>query len=274
VMGYLDDEDLLAACPRRVFLDIDPGFGQMWRALGLHDAFAGHDDHVTLGERIGSPDCSVPDCGLRWIPTRPPVVLDLWPYRRPGGSRFTSVATWRGANAPVEYEGRTYGLRVHEFRRFAALPRLTGQPFELALSIDPGETRDLDLLAKNGWALVDPRTVAADPWGYRSYIASSKAELMVAKNMYVETRSGWFSDRSACYLASGRPVLAQDTGFAGLYPLGNGLLTFRTLEDAVAGVEEIGAAYRRHARAARELAEEELASDRVLGRLLDALAVG
>lgn len=274
VMGFLRDEEILGAASRRVFVDIDPGFGQMWQDLGLADMFRGHDDYVTIGENIGEPECSIPACGLTWITTPPPVVLDYWPAQAErAGEWFTSVASWRGDYGPLEYRGQTYGLRVHEFRKFARLPRLCGRSFQLALDIDPVEVNDLALLNANGWSLVDPRVVAGDPWAYRRYVQSSKAEFMVAKNMYVQSNSGWFSDRSICYLASGRPVLAQDTGLERRYPTGEGLLTFRTVEEALAGVEEISRDYGRHARAARALAEEYFDSDKVLGRLLSKLGV-
>jgi len=273
VMGFLDDEEILAAVPQRVFLDIDPGFGQMWQALGLHDAFAGHDAFVTVGENIGQPDCAIPTCGLEWITTPQPVVLERWPVRPSRRPTITSVCTWRGPNGPVEFEGMTYGLRVHEFRRFAALPRLTGRPFELALDIHPSEERDVNLLRSHGWALADPGVVTGDPSAYQLYIQSSAAEIMVAKGMYVQTRGGWLSDRSLCYLASGKPVLAQDTGLAGRYPTGKGLLTFDDLEGAAAAVEELSADYDHHARAARALAEERFDSDKVLTRLLAELGV-
>ena len=273
VMGYIDDEEILAAAPRRVYLDIDPGFPQMWCALDLHDAFHAHDDFVTIGENIGSPGCGIPSCGLDWTTTPQPIVLELWPARD-GGERFTSIGTWRGAFPPIEFEGKTYGLRVHEFRRFAPIPRLTGESFELALRIHPDETTDLALLAAGGWSIVDPLSVAGDPSSYQRYIQGSKAEFLVAKNIYVETQSGWFSDRSICYLASGKPVLAQDTGLGELYPIGQGLLTFSTPEEAAAGVAEITGDYARHASAARELAVEHFDSDKVLGRLLDRLGVG
>src|SRR5947207_5234848 len=130
IMGFLSQPDLVAAAPRRVFLDIDPGFGQMWKALGLHDPFAGHDAHVTIGERIGEPDCEIPTCGIEWITTAQPIVLSQWPQVDAAFSRFTSVASWRGAYGPIEYRGKTYGLRVHEFRKFVDLPARTGLPFE------------------------------------------------------------------------------------------------------------------------------------------------
>jgi hypothetical protein len=271
VMGYLDDEELLAAAPRRVFLDIDPGFAQMWRDLGLADPFAGHDVFVTIGENIGRPGCPIPTCGLDWLRTRQPLVLELWPEQNTTGGLFTTVGSWRGAYGPIEWEGRTYGLRVHEFRKFVELPDTSGLRFELALDIDDAETRDLDLLRAHGWELVDPTRVACDPVVYQRYVASSKAEFVVAKNLYVDTRSGWFSDRSACYLASGKPVVAQDTGLEGLYPLGEGLVTFRTVDEAASAVHEISGDYRRHARAARALAETYFDSDLVLGNLVDAV---
>jgi hypothetical protein len=271
VMGYLDDEELLAAAPRRVFLDIDPGFAQMWRELGLADPFAGHDVFVTIGENVGRPGCPIPTCGLDWLRTRQPLVLELWPEQRDTGGRFTTVGSWRGAYGPIEWDGRTYGLRVHEFRKFFELPDLSGLPFELALDIDDAETRDLDLLHAHGWDLVDPGRVACDPVVYQRYVAASKAEFVVAKNLYVDTRSGWFSDRSACYLASGKPVVAQDTGLDGLYPLGEGLVTFRTVEEATAAVHEIAGDYERHARVARELAEAYFDSDLVLANLVGAV---
>jgi hypothetical protein len=273
VMGYLNDEELLEAAPLAVFLDIDPGFPQMWRELGQADVLAGHDAYVTIAENIGRPGCTIPTCGLDWITTRPPVVLERWPATGNGGRAFTSVCTWRGPYDPVEYGGARYGLRVHEFRAFAELPRRAGGEFELALDIHPDETRDLALLRDCGWRLADPVAAAGDPGRYQAYVQRSLAEVMVAKGMYVQTRGGWFSDRSSCYLASGKPVLAQDTGICDLYPTGEGLLTFTTLDEAVAGVEEIRRDYRRHSRAARALAEECFDSDRVLSLLLARLGV-
>lgn len=272
VMGYLEDEDLLGRPALNAFLDIDPGFPQMWRALGLHDAFGGHDRFVTVGLRLGERDCLVPDCGLEWIPTLPPVVLDEWPVAA-GGRAFTTVASWRGAFGPIEYGERTFGLRVHEFRRFFGLPDRTGAEFELALEIDPADGRDIEELKRCGWELVSPEAVAGDPGAYRDFVGASAAELMVAKNMYVETRGGWFSDRSACYLASGKPVLAQETGFSEQLPAGEGLVAFSSFDEAVAGVEEITADRRRHAAAAREIAEQHLDARVVLGRLLAKLGV-
>ena len=273
VNGFVDDPAVVSGVGLRAYLDIDPGFGQMWRALDLYDMFAGHDAYVTIGERIGQEDCTIPTCGHEWVTTPQPVVLDEWPAAAGEGSRITSVASWRGPFAPIEYEGQTYGLRVHEFRRFAELPRRCDEGFEIALDIHEAETADLDLLAANGWHLVDPAVVAGDPFAYRDYVQSSKAELMVAKGMYVQSRSGWVSDRSICYLASGRPVVAQETGFSELYPAAAGLLAFDDLDGAVAAAEAVAGDYDLHSRAARETAEEHFDSDKVLRRLLNELGI-
>jgi hypothetical protein len=231
--------------------------------------------HVTIAENIGLPDCEIPTCGLDWITTRQPVALEQWPFR-PDQARdrqYTSVGSWRVGWGTIEYLGETYGQRPHEFRKFFGLPGLVRTSFELALDIDPAETPDLEQLRANGWSLVDPKEKARDPWRYRDYIRSSRAEFGVAQNRVVKMRSGWFSDRSAVYLATGRPVLAQDTGWSRNYPAGEGLLAYRTLEEAVAGVEEIERDYDRHSAAARAIAEEHFDSRKVLTRLLDGLGV-
>jgi hypothetical protein len=273
VNGFITDEEILGRVPLRAFVDIDPGFGHMWHDLGLHEGFRGHDAYVTVGENVGTAECTIPTCGLEWLTTAQPVVLDQWPAQNGTGDRFTSVGAWRGPYGPLEYRGRTYGLRVHEFRKFVELPSRSKESFEVALEIDPVEVDDLALLRANGWTLVDPAAVAGDPWAYQRYVQSSKAELMVAKNIYVDSNSGWFSDRSICYLASGKPVVAQDTGFTRHYPTGEGLLAFNTLDEALQCVEEVSRDYRRHALAARSLAEEYFDSRKVLTRLLALLGV-
>jgi len=269
IMGFLQDDEILAAAPKRVFLDIDPGFGQMWQALGQHETFSGHDAHVTIAENIGKPECAIPTCGLAWITTRQPIVLDEWPaaHGGDGAGAITSIASWRGAYGPVAYQGTTYGLRAHEFRKFAPLPGLTARRFEIALDIHSADVTDIELLCGNRWSLIEPRRAAGDPWRYRDYIRSSAAEVMIAKGMYAQTRSGWFSDRSICYLASGRPVLAQDTGFGDTLPTGEGLLTFATVEEAAEATRAIGRDHARHALAARRLAEDFFDSSKVLGAL-------
>jgi len=269
VSGLLTDPELIAAIPVRAYLDLDPAFNQVWDVQGIDMRFGAHNRFVTVGLALGRPGCPVPTGGREWIATLQPVVLEHWPAVAGGGDgAFTSVGNWRGYGS-VEHEGVHYGQRVHSMRRFVELPRRSGARFRLALAIHPDETRDLEALAANGWVLVDPREAAGTPDRYAKFIRGSGAELGIAKSGYVESRCAWFSDRSACYLASGRPVLAQDTGFADFLPAGEGLLAFATLDDAVAGVEAIRADHALHSRRARELAEEHLDSDRVLGRLLD-----
>ena len=272
ISGILSDEDLVTPIPVRVYLDLDPAFNQLWQASGIDMHFGGHTHFVTVGQAIGTPASPVPTCGLDWIPTVPPVVLEHWPRARAdagaGAGAFTTVGNWRGYGS-VEHEGRHYGQKAHSMRELISIPTRTDAVLRPALDVHPGETPDLEALDRNGWQLLDPAAVAHDPDSYRSFVAGSRAEFGVAKSGYVLSRCGWFSDRSACYLASGRPVLAQDTGFPDHLPTGEGLLAFAGVDDAVAGIEEIRAAYELHAGAARALAEAHLDSDRVLTRLLE-----
>ena len=272
VMGFIDAPEVLDAATRRVFLDIDPGFGQLWRDMDLADLFAGYDAHVTIGERIGQPDCTIPTCGLNWITTPQPVVLEEWPADiGPAEGTMTSIVSWRGAYGPLEHEGRRYGLRVHEFRRLASLPSRVPERFELALDIAPEDAADRAALEAQGWILRDPVEFAGDPLRYRESIRHSRGEFLVAKQIYVASNSGWFSDRSICYLASGRPVVAQDTGLTGRFSEGEGLLLYRNVDEAVAALETLREDYAAHCRAAREIAERHFDSDRVLARLLSLL---
>ena len=272
VMGYLNDDRLLAEARRRVFLDIDPGFGQMWRALGLCDSFRGHDSFVTVGSRIGTEGCTIPTCGLDWLHTLPPVDLDLWTSGNGTGPRYSSVGAWRGPYDAVEWEGVRYGLRVHEFRRFADLPNRIGGGMEVALDMAPEDASDAALLRRGGWILTDPAEVAGDSDSYRAYVTSSRGEFGVAKEMYVRSRSGWFSDRTAVYLAAGRPAIVQDTGLAGDFPIGEGLLVFSDPEEAVETLREVESDWTRHARAARAFAEAYLDSRKVLGQVVEDVA--
>lgn len=274
VSGMLRDERLLEAVAVRAFLDLDPGFNQVWEETGSGMGFDRHTHCVSVGLRIGLEDCPIPTLGRSWIPTLPPVALAHWlpaaePPRR---DAFTSVGHWRSYGS-IEHGGVRYGQRAHSLRRLFELPRRSPARFELALGIHPDEVEDLRALRENGWTLLDPYAVAGTPADYAAFVRGSKAELGVAKSGYVDSRSGWFSDRSACYLASGRPVVAQDTGFAAALPAGEGLLAFSTVAEAAAAVAAIEADYDRHARAARELAEEHLDSGRLLPRLLERLAV-
>ena len=275
VMGYLTDPELLAGPEKRIFLDIDPGFGQMWHELGLADVLSGHDAFVTVGLCLGQTGSAVPTCGVEWIPILPPVVLDQWEARPPNrDGPVTSVVSWRGPFAPIEYEGRTYGLRAHEFRRFGDLPRRNGNRFELALDIDPADEKDAAALRAGGWELVPPAAVSGDTVRYRRFIEGSKAEVMIAKNMYVASHGGWFSDRSACYLATGRPVVAQDTGWSSVLPAGEGLLAFTDVDGAADALADVDRRYDQHCDAARALAEEHFDSDTVLTGLLESAGVG
>jgi hypothetical protein len=270
VMGFLRDPELLAAARRRVFLDIDPGFGQVWRERGLADVFDGHDAFVTVGRNVGREGCGVPTCGLHWLTIPHPVVLERCPVVE-NGDDFTSVGSWRGPYDRIDYRGRSLGLRVHEFRRFVALPGRVDAPFRVALEIDPSDGMDMALLRREGWRLVDPKEVASDPAAYLRFVQGSRAEFTVAKGIYVELQSGWLGDRTACYLASGKPALVQDTGLSAHYALGEGLVTFSTLEEAVDGMRKIEAGYEQHARAARRLAETEFDARLVLARLVEEL---
>lgn len=272
VSGMLADPALVEPVPVRAYLDLDPAFVQMWHAVqGVDMGFDRHTQFVTVGQAIGEPGCRVPTCGRTWLKTLPPVVLEHWPQVGPDGPRtwdaWTTVANWRGYGS-IEHGGMLYGQKAHSLRRLVDLPRLTAESLAPAIAIHPGETKDWKSLADNGWRVLDPGDVASSPARYRSFVQGSKGEFGLAKSGYVDSRCGWFSDRSACYLASGRPVVAQDTGFPQFISTGEGLLAFTTAADAAAAVETVGRDYARHSRAARALAAEHLDSDRVLGRLL------
>lgn len=274
VSGMLRDERLLEAVPVRAFLDLDPGFNQVWEATGTDMGIDRHTHCVSVGVRIGAEDCPIPTLERDWIPTLPPVALAHWPVAEgpPQRDAFTSIGHWRSYGS-IEHGGVHYGQRAHALRGLFELPRRSQARFELALGIHPDETEDLRALRENGWGLLDPDEVAGTPADYAAFVRGSKAELGVAKSGYVNSRSGWFSDRSACYLASGRPVVAQDTGFGEALPVGEGLLAFGDVEEAAAAVADVESEYARHAGAARELGEQHLDSRRVLSRLLERLAV-
>jgi hypothetical protein len=268
--GHLTYESLKCAPRVRVYLDDDPGYTQFWHVRGLlGDRLAGHDFHFTFGQNIGRPECSVPSGGIEWRALRPPVLLDEWPIVDGAGDRFTTVGSWRGGYGRVEVDGRMFGQKAHEFRRFVDVPERSPHRFEIALDIEPIDAADGVLLRSHGWRLVDPRVVAASPDDFRRYVQGSAAEFSVAQGIYVETRCGWFSDRTTRYLASGKPALVQDTGFSWNLPAGEGLIAFTTLNEAVAGAEAIMRDYDAHAHAARAIAVEYFDSDKVLGRLLE-----
>jgi hypothetical protein len=276
ISGHLTLPRLFRAFRRRVMVDIDPGFTQFWHQEGLAGANVdGHDLHFTIGELIGTAGCPIPTSGIEWLPVRQPVVLEDWPVANSSQpSRFTTVGTWRGPFGPIEHDGRTYGLKVHEFRKLIELPRRSSHDFEIALDIHPGDQADLAALRDNGWRIVDPREVASDPDAFRAYVQGSGAEFSVAQGVYVDTHCGWFSDRTIRYLASGKPALVQDTGFGEWLPPGEGVVAFRTIEEAANGAADIVARYPAHAAAARRIAEEHFDSDRVLARFCEEAGIG
>jgi hypothetical protein len=278
ISGHLGPGPLRSAPRRSVYVDLDPGFTQVWHADPSVDfTVAGYDRYLTVGQNIGGPGCPVPTGGIEWVPTLPPVLLEQWPPAPapPGPLVFTTVATWRSPYGPLVIDGREMSLKHHQFRRFAALPeRVEGVELEMALDIHPGDEADLELLRGHGWKLVDPREVAATPAAFRNYVRRSAAEFSVAQGVYVEAATGWFSDRTAAYLASGRPAVVQDTGSgAALQASGPesrpAVATFDDLDAAVASIEEVRDGCEEHATAARSFAERHLDSDRVLGRVLE-----
>jgi hypothetical protein len=274
ISGLLTDEALTEDIPLRAYLDLDPAFTQLWQAVeGIDMRFAAHNRFVTVGQAIGDPDCKIPTCGLEWVTTPQPVVLERWP----AGSitihdALTTVANWRGYGS-IEHKGVFYGQKAHSWRQFFSLPTLSEERFAPALAIHPEESSDLAALRTNGWDLIDPELVTHTPGSYQYFVRGSKAEFGIAKSGYVASRCGWFSDRSVCYLASGRPVIAQETGFSRFLPVGAGLFAFDTIDEVLASIEALNGDYDRHARAARAVAEEYFDSDRVLVRLLNVLGV-
>jgi hypothetical protein len=252
---------------RRAYIDADPGFTQIGLATGdgrLVNTIDRCQCLFTIGQRIGADDCRIPSAGRDWHKTLSPVSLPAWPRASDGSAtHFTSVMQWRGFREVV-YDGVTYGQKDREFPKFAALPRLTTQPFRLALTgVAPED------LSGYGWEVVPGWIPSRTPWSYRTFIQESRAEFGVAKHGYVSMRGGWFSDRSVCYLASSKPVLVEDTGLADWLPVGAGVVTFRDLDEALDGVATINADYARHSDAARKLAEEVFSTARVLPPLLD-----
>lgn len=247
-----------AQIPTRVYVDTDPVFTQL-RHLTDDRRLAqasGHTAFLSFGENIGAADCGVPDDGLPWRPTRQPVVLDAWPVTpAPGAAAFTTVMQWDNTlqSVPREYGGRRYGRKADSFAPYVDLPQRTAATLELALG---GSSAPRDELLSRGWVLRDPLEVARSPWSYQAYIAASRGEFAIAKEGYVVSRSGWFSERSACYLAAGRPVITQDTGFGNRLPTGEGLFAFSCEEEVLAAVDTIALDYKRHSSAALEIARE------------------
>jgi hypothetical protein len=272
VGGAVDLREEHLAAPFRVYLETDPVTAQLRLANGddhTRRAFAAHHVLVTYGENYGAPDCGVPLNGHRYRTTRQPVDLDLWPASYDPEARcFTTIGNYRQDGGDVAYRGQVYHWsKHHEWEKILDLPRRTRQPFELALNV--ADDADRARLHAHGWRVVSPLTFSLDVFGaYPAYIRGSRAELTVAKDQNVRLRSGWFSERDACYLASGKPVIAQDTGFGAVLPTGEGLFAFRTIDEALAAVDAVNRDYARQCAAARDVAAACFAARGVAGRLL------
>jgi hypothetical protein len=257
--------------PVRIMIDTDPVYEQIKYAMADPGARAYLDAHThffTYGANLGTTGCRVPLCGVPWRATRPPIELDLWPRADGEPPCFSTIATWENKGKNIEFDGATYLWSKHvNFLKFLDLPRHRPRTcFEMAmLPPDDAVRREVE---EAGWSLVDPRPVSADMASYQAFIAGSRGEFTVAKDIYVRPNSGWFSDRAVCYLAAGRPVVTMRTGFTSYCPIGSGLFDYATHEEALAAIDAIAADYPRHSRAAREVAGEHFAAGRVIAELL------
>jgi hypothetical protein len=261
-------QDEFELCSRRAFVDGDPLFTQasmldstsaMARALGNYDTL------FTYATRMGADDCTVPSAGRKWIPTRPVVATRYWePAPSLASSPVAGLVMWTGGTEVTLASG-VYGFKNREFEKFMELPRRTSQNFVLAV----GGAAPRERLRASGWKLLEPLQISGTLEAYQAFLASCRADLGIAKHAYVASRSGWFSDRSTCYLAAGRPVLHQETGFTDWLPPGKGVLAFSTIEEVLDGLERLDADYELHARAARAIAEEHFEAATVVGRMLD-----
>lgn len=255
--------------PRMVYIDSDPVFTQLKIARGQEDlqrAIALHDVHFSFGEKLGD---RLPPTEFNWLPTRQPIVLSEWKeLDSTREATFTTVMNWTSYK-PIVYQGRTYGQKDMEFEKFLNLPKEVA-PIEIELAINEGKTRKTphELLRRHGWKTVNPDRVCFDLDSYREYLSTSAGEWSVAKNGYVEGSPGWFSCRSACYLAAGRPVVVQDTGFAEVIPTGRGIVTFSVLQEAVEGLYETMGNYSLHSKAAKNIAAEFFDSEKILSNLI------
>ena len=256
-------------CPRRIYVESDPFLLQVRAAQGEAHAvatIAGHDTHFSFGENLGQPDCDVPAGEITWRPTRQPVLLELWRHDLPPGPRYTTITTWQNKGKNITYRGQLYyWTKDREFEKILDLPLRSTASFELAVTVDPGvEAR----LRNHGWGHRESLTLSRDLDSYRHYIQRSRGEVTVARDQYSRPRTGWFSDRSACYLAAGRPVITQETGFSKFLPTGRGLFAFNDVNDILAAVDAIESNPQGHARAAAEIAAEYFAADKVISRLM------
>jgi hypothetical protein len=270
VTGAQEIRDEHMQCPRRIYVESDPFASQVKVANGDAATIAAlnaHDTHFTFGENIGQPDCGIPVERYRWLPTRQPVAMDLW---RDGAllddAPYTTITTWHNTGKDVEYRGeRYYWTKDREFERFIDLPLRRSVPFELAVGVDDAVRTRLE---DNGWRLRRSVDLSASIDDYRRYIQGSRGEFTVARDQYVRPRTGWFSDRTACYLAAGRPVITEDTGFGKFIPTGRGLFAFTTMDDVLAAVDAIESDYDGHCRAAAEIGAEYFGAERVVGSLM------
>ena len=268
--GWLRDYDLRVG--HRMFIDGDPMFCQIGLLDGSDPLYAGrlrdHDSHFTFGLLVGQPDCPVPVDGITWRPTVQPIALDQWPVIPVSNDApWTTVMNW-ASYKPKVWEGRTYGQKNLEFNRFRDLPSKTSVPLRLAMGLGVDGQRPAQELRQLGWDLVEPQEVVPDHRAYRSFLTNSRGEWSVAKHGYVEGKTGWFSCRTACYLAAGRPAVVQETGWSRHLPSNGGVIPFTTLEEAVEGLAEVERNYSKHSKAAREIALEFFDAKKVCQDLL------
>jgi hypothetical protein len=272
ISGHFKQKEVLAAVPERVYVDLDPAFTQIWAEVYQSDMNLDiHDTFLSIGRHLGRKECRSPLAGRKWLPVGVPVVLDYFTHPNPEktGAHWTTFTHWYGY-PQVEYDGHWYGNKSEEFAKIADLPRRTSETLEIATDLQPGD-ETADKFTAAGWKIVDARPLNT-PWQrYRDYIAQSRGEFCVAKNGYVESRCGWFSDRSATYLALGRPVILQETGWTDFYPEGDGLLSFHDEESARAALETMAKDPARHARAARQIAEKYCAAPVVVNQMLETI---
>jgi hypothetical protein len=274
--GHTVLADAHLAVPVRIYLETDPVTPQLQIAMGQKttiELLAAHTHHFSFGERLGLPGCEVPVERFTFHPTRQPVVLDWWPpspaFPDPpeGALRFTTVASWEQTYKDLVFAGETYTWsKSAEFLKLLEVPRRSGVTIELALGLEDEETAAL--LERSGFRVLSARPLSRDPAAYRAFITGSGGEFTAAKDQNVRLRSGWFSDRTATYLATGRPAVVQDTGFEVSLPTGEGLLAFRAADEAVECLRRVAGDYERHSRAAREIALEHFRAETVLARLL------
>jgi hypothetical protein len=256
----------LQLCRRRALIDTDPVFTQIG-AHGIGGPFSTYHVLFTYGENVSQPGCVMPTAGVRWVPTRQPVVLDLWEASPGDPSKpFTTITNWSSIGE-CRHEGKLYGQKDREFIAYFSFPRWTGLPMEIAGGGIPPEVHAQ--MSAGGWTLTQAGEATRSPAAYRDYIRCSRAEFSVAKHGYVVSQCGWFSDRSTAYLAMGRPVVLQDTGFSRFIQSGRGVVPFRTPDEALAGVNHVVSNYDEHCREARALVEEHFSAPRVLQRLLE-----